>query len=102
MFKYERLEYLEDLNRQIESIITSKSLEFGVWSLGDVASKKKVGIIMEVQIFIKGTKEPLIYKGDRIDILDFNLNGGRPQTNKECLKKGRSKSELIKSDLIKR
>jgi len=75
--------------------------ECGVWSLGDVASKKKVGIIMEVQIFIKGTKEPLIYKGDRIDILDFNLNGVDHKQIR-VFKKGRSKSELIKSDLIKK
>ena len=70
-------------------------------SLGDVASKKKVGIIMEVQIFIKGTKEPLIYQGDRIDILYFNLNGVDHKQIR-VFKKGRSKSELIKSDLIKK
>lgn len=54
---------------------------------------------MEVQIFIKGTNKPLTYTGDRIDILDFNLNG-IDHKQIRVFKKGRSKSELIKSDLI--
>ena len=37
--------------------------------------KGKESIHMEVHIFLKGEKEPVIYKGDRIDVLDFEMNG---------------------------
>ena len=30
---------------------------------------------MKIKISIKGQKEPIIYSGDRIDILDFEMNG---------------------------
>ena len=54
---------------------------------------------MEVKIVIKGQKEPLIYKGDRIDILDFSMNK-EDYKQIRIFKKGFSKSELISSNLI--
>ncbi|SHE73261.1 hypothetical protein [Clostridium fallax] len=54
---------------------------------------------MEIKIFIKGKKEPLIYKGDRIDILDFEMNGTKYKQIR-YFRKGFSKSELIDSKLI--
>ncbi|AYE32980.1 hypothetical protein [Clostridium septicum] len=54
---------------------------------------------MELNIFIKGKKEPLIYIGDRIDLLDFILNGVKYKQIR-VFKNGFSKSELIKSSLI--
>ena len=54
---------------------------------------------MEVKIVIKGQKEPLIYKGDRIDILDFSMNN-EDYKQIRIFKKGFSKSELISSNLI--
>ncbi len=58
---------------------------------------------MEVQIFIKGKKEPLSYKGDRIDVLDFEMNNTKyKQVRFFNFKKGMSKSEFIQADLINR
>lgn len=54
---------------------------------------------MKVKIIIKGQKEPLIYVGDRIDILDFEMNEEKYKQIR-YFRKGFSKSELIKSDLI--
>lgn len=54
---------------------------------------------MEILIYLKGKKEPVIYKGDRIDVLDFSMNG-IDYKQIRCFKKGFSKSELIKKDLI--
>lgn len=54
---------------------------------------------MEVIIYIKGNKEPIVYKGDRIDILDFTLENIEYKQIR-CFKKGLSKSELIRKDLI--
>ncbi len=54
---------------------------------------------MEVKITIKGQKDPLIYKGDRIDILDFTMNN-EDYKQIRIFKKGFSKSELISSKLI--
>ncbi len=54
---------------------------------------------MEIKIQIKGKKEPLIYKGDRIDILDFSMNNEQYKQIR-VFKKGFSKSELISSELI--
>ncbi|WP_300385944.1 hypothetical protein [Clostridium sp.] len=54
---------------------------------------------MEIAIYIKGNKEPIIYKGDRIDILDFTLENVEYKQIR-YFKKGISKSELIKTDLI--
>lgn len=56
---------------------------------------------MEVQIFIKGKKEPLIYKGDRIDILDFEIDNMKyKQIRYFNFKKGMSKSEFVQENLI--
>ena len=30
---------------------------------------------MKIKINIKGQKDPIIYSGDRIDVLDFEMNG---------------------------
>jgi len=54
---------------------------------------------MEVIIYIKGNKEPIVYKGDRIDILDFTLENIEYKQIR-YFKKGLSKSELIRKDLI--
>ena len=54
---------------------------------------------MEVQIYLNEKKEPLIYKGDRIDILDFEMNNIKYKQIR-YFKGGFSKSELIKIDLI--
>ncbi len=54
---------------------------------------------MEVSIYLKGKKEPVIYKGDRIDILDFSMNGVEYKQIR-YFRRGFSKSELIQKDLI--
>lgn len=54
---------------------------------------------MKIKITIKGQKEPIIYNGDRIDILDFEMNGEMYKQIR-YFRKGVSKSELLKSDLI--
>lgn len=58
---------------------------------------------MEVKIFVKGKKEPLVYKGDRIDILDFEMDDIKyKQIRYFNFKKGMSKSEFIQKNLINR
>lgn len=54
---------------------------------------------MEVKVYLKGKKEPIVYKGERIDILDFEM-GGINYKQIRYFKKGFSKSELLQSDLI--
>lgn len=54
---------------------------------------------MEVHIFVKGNKEPVIYKGDRIDVLDFEMNGVKYKQVR-YFRKGFSKSELIEETMI--
>lgn len=54
---------------------------------------------MEVHVFLKQQKEPLIYSGDRIDVLDFQLNGINYKQIR-YFKKGFSKSELIEERII--
>ena len=54
---------------------------------------------MEVQVFFKGDNEPIIYQGDRIDVLDFQMNGVNYKQIR-YFKKGFSKSELIEDDSI--
>ncbi|MBU3197458.1 hypothetical protein [Clostridium algidicarnis] len=54
---------------------------------------------MEVQVFLKDEKEPVIYKGDRIDVLDFEMNGTKYKQIR-FFKKGFSKSELIEDAII--
>ena len=55
---------------------------------------------MEIKIFIKGQKEPITYNGDRIDVLDFEMQGIKYKQIR-YFRKGISKSNLIEADLIK-
>lgn len=54
---------------------------------------------MELLIYVKGKKEALVYKGDRIDVLDFQMNGVEYKQIR-YFRKGFSKSELIENSLI--
>lgn len=54
---------------------------------------------MQISIRLKNSKELLIYKGDRIDILDYDMNGIKYKQIR-CFKNGFSKSELILDELI--
>lgn len=54
---------------------------------------------MEIQISLKKTKEPLVIKGDRIDILDYNMDGIDCKQIR-YFRKGLSKSEYINASLI--
>ncbi|MGG7059754.1 hypothetical protein ACQPUY_00120 [Clostridium nigeriense] len=54
---------------------------------------------MKVSIFLKGKKDPIVYEGEKIDIVDLNLNKVEYKQIR-CFKKGSSKSELILNDLI--
>ena len=54
---------------------------------------------MKIQINIKGQKEPIFYIGDRIDILDFEMNNEKYKQIR-YFRKGFSKSELLKADLV--
>lgn len=54
---------------------------------------------MEVHVFLKGKPEPTIFKGERIDILDINLQG-KDYKQIRYFRKGFSKSEYISIGLI--
>lgn len=54
---------------------------------------------MELIITIKGQKEPLMFKGDRIDVLDFEMEGIKYKQIR-YFKKGFSKSQYIDASLI--
>lgn len=54
---------------------------------------------MEVHIFVKGKAEPTIFKGERIDILDINLQG-IDYKQIRYFRKGISKSQYISVDII--
>ncbi|WP_346896204.1 hypothetical protein [Clostridium sp. UBA7503] len=54
---------------------------------------------MEIYIFLKRKKEAEIFKGDRIDILDFEM-GGVKYKQVRYFRNGFSKSELIESNII--
>lgn len=54
---------------------------------------------MEVHIYLKGNKAPFIYKGDRIDVLDFVMNNIKYKQIR-YFKKGFSKSELVEEESI--
>ncbi len=56
---------------------------------------------MEVQIFIKGMNEPIVFKGEKIDILDFNMKGTQYKQIR-YFRKGFSKSEYIDEKIIKK
>lgn len=55
---------------------------------------------MKVFIFLKGKKDPVVYEGEKIDIVDLNLNGTNYKQVRCFNKKGSSKSELIVNNLI--
>jgi hypothetical protein len=54
---------------------------------------------MEIQVFLKDKKEPVIYTGDRIDVLNFQMNGINYKQIR-YFRKGFSKSELIEEKII--
>jgi hypothetical protein len=54
---------------------------------------------MEIHIFLKGKKEPVIYNGDRIDVLAFEMNEVKYKQIR-YFRKGFSKSELIEEAVI--
>lgn len=56
---------------------------------------------MELHIYLKGKDEPTIFKGDRIDILDMELQG-KQYKQIRYFRKGISKSQYVSVDLIKR
>lgn len=56
---------------------------------------------MELRIQVKGKNEPIVFNGDRIDILDFQMNGVKYKQIR-YFRKGFSKSEYIDESLIKR
>jgi hypothetical protein len=49
---------------------------------------------MELQLLLKTQKEPVIDEGDRIDVLDFEMNGIKYKQIR-YFRKGFSKSELV-------
>ncbi|WP_077860108.1 hypothetical protein [Clostridium sp. BL-8] len=55
---------------------------------------------MEIHVFLKGKLEPTIFKGERIDILDIELQGKKYKQIR-YFRKGVSKSQYISIDLIK-
>lgn len=55
--------------------------------------------IMEVHVFLKGNKEAVIYSGDRIDVLDFEMNKVKYKQIR-YFRKGVSKSELVVAECI--
>lgn len=56
---------------------------------------------MELRVQVKGKSDPIIFKGDRIDILDFEMNGVKYKQIR-YFRKGFSKSEYIDENLIRR
>lgn len=56
---------------------------------------------MEVYIFLKGKAEPVIFTGERIDILDIELQG-KKYKQVRYFRNGVSKSQYISVDLIKK
>ena len=64
-----------------------------------MAALQLINKIMEVHVFLKGKKEAVIYKGDRIDILDFEMNGVKYKQIR-YFRNGISKSELVEDEGI--
>ena len=50
-------------------------------------------------MYLKNKKDPIKYTGDRIDVLDFEMDNVKYKQIR-YFRKGFSKSELIMSDLI--
>ena len=53
---------------------------------------------MEINVYLKNKKDPIKYTGDRIDVLDFEMDNVKYKQIR-YFRKGFSKSELIMSDL---
>ena len=56
---------------------------------------------MELHIYLKGKQEPTVFKGERIDVLDMELQGKKYKQIR-YFRKGVSKSQYISVDLIKK
>lgn len=56
---------------------------------------------MQVEVYMEKQKEAVIYKADRIDVLDFEMQGVKYKQIR-YFRKGFSKSEYIKESEIKR
>lgn len=54
---------------------------------------------MEINVYLKNKKDPIKYTGDRIDVLDFEMDNVKYKQIR-YFRKGFSKSELIMSNLI--
>ena len=54
---------------------------------------------MEINVYLKNKKDPIKYTGDRIDVLDFEMDNVKYKQIR-YFRKDFSKSELIMSDLI--
>ncbi|MGH4119660.1 hypothetical protein [Clostridium sp.] len=54
---------------------------------------------MEVHVYLKGIKQAVIYKGDRIDVMDFEMKGIKYKQIR-YFRKGLSKSELVEEGAI--
>lgn len=54
---------------------------------------------MEVHVFLKGSKKAVIYSGDRIDVLNFEMNKVQYKQIR-YFKKGFSKSQLVEQESI--
>ena len=54
---------------------------------------------MELHVTVKGKREPILFKGERIDVLDFEMQGIQYKQIR-YFRKGFSKSEYIQSNLI--
>ena len=54
---------------------------------------------MKINVYLKNKKDPIKYTGDRIDVLDFEMDNVKYKQIR-YFRKGFSKSELIMSDLI--
>ena len=54
---------------------------------------------MEINVYLKNKKDPIKYTGDRIDVLDFEMDNVKYKQIR-YFRKSFSKSELIMSDLI--
>ena len=66
-----------------------------------VAALQLIYETMEVHVFLKGNKKAVIYSGDRIDVLDFEMNSVKYKQIR-YFKKGFSKSQLIEEESIKK
>lgn len=56
---------------------------------------------MTINIFLNGKKEPAVFKGDKVDVLDFEMNGRKYKQIRIMGKRG-TKSEYIAAELIKK